>query len=139
MPVRRWDLADDRVEHLGDAEPGLGRGVDDGAGVDVEEGAHLLLHPLGIGGGEVDLQIRRIEFITGNATGTFINYLVEDRDDDEIVGEGKVEVGDCLSLHPLVGVDEQDDALAGQQRAGHLRAEVDVARRVDQVQEILLS
>ena len=81
----------------------------------------------------------RIEFIIGNATGTFINYLVEDRDDDEIVCEGKVEIGDCLSLHPLVGVDEQDDALARQQRAGHLRAEVDVTRRVDQVQEILLS
>ena len=77
MPVRRWDLADDRVEHLGDAEPGLGRGVDDGGGIDVEEGAHLLLHPLGIGSGEVDLV--RVEFIyhrTPNITSTFINYLV---------------------------------------------------------------
>ena len=51
MSVRGRDLVDDRVEHLFDAEPDLGRGVEDRAGVNVEERAHLLLHPLGIGGG----------------------------------------------------------------------------------------
>ena len=66
-------------------------------------------------------------------------YLVEDGNDNEVVGEGQVEVGDGLSLHPLVGIDEQNDALARQQRSGHLGAEVDVARRVDQVQQVLMS
>jgi hypothetical protein len=53
--------------------------------------------------------------------------LVEHRDDREVVLQRQVEVGQRLRLDALGGVDEQDGALAGGQRAGHLVGEVDVA------------
>src|SRR3712207_7051495 len=40
-----------------------------------------------------------------------------------------------LRLDALGGVDEEDGALAGGQRTGHLVGEVDVSRGVDHVQE----
>jgi hypothetical protein len=42
-----------------------------------------------------------------------------------------------LSLDTLRGVDEQDHALAGGQRPRHLVAEVDVAGRVDEVNDVV--
>ena len=54
--------------------------------------------------------------------------LVEAGDDLEVVLEGQVAVGQGLGLDALGGVDQQDHALAGGQRPGHLVAEVDVAR-----------
>ena len=64
--------------------------------------------------------------------------LVERGDDLEVVLEGEVAVGQGLGLDALRRVDEQDHALAGGQRAGHLVAEVDVAGRVDQVDDVVL-
>ena len=57
-------------------------------------------HPLGIGGGEVD--------------------LVEGRDDLEPGIDGHVGVGESLGLHPLGGVGQQQGSLAGRQRSRHL-------------------
>ena len=54
--------------------------------------------------------------------------LVQHRDDVQVVLERQVEVGQRLRLDALRGVDQQDGALAGGQRAGHLVGEVDVAR-----------
>ncbi len=62
--------------------------------------------------------------------------LVDHRDDLQIVLHGKVEVGQCLGLHALGGIDEQQDAFAGGQRTGHLIREIHVARRVDEVQAV---
>ena len=53
--------------------------------------------------------------------------LVEHRDDREVVLQGQVQVGQRLRLDALGGVDEEDRALAGGQRPGHLVGEVDVA------------
>ena len=50
----------------------------------------------------------------------------------------QVEVGQGLRLDALGGVDQQHGTLAGLQRARHLVGEVDVARRVDQVQDVFL-
>ena len=75
-------------------------------------------HPVGLGGRQVD--------------------LVEGGDDREVVLDGQVAVGQRLGLDALGGVDQQDDALAGGQRPGHLVAEVDVAGGVDQVDDVAL-
>ena len=64
--------------------------------------------------------------------------LVERGDDLEVVLEGQVAVGQGLGLDALGGVDEQDHALAGGQRPRHLVAEVDVAGRVDEVEDVVL-
>ena len=65
--------------------------------------------------------------------------LVDDRDDFEPAVHRQVRVGERLRLHTLGGIDEQQRALAGSQRAGHLVREVDVAGRVDQVEDVLVS
>ena len=73
---------------------------------------------VGLGGGQVD--------------------LVERGDDREVVLEREVAVGEGLGLDPLRRVDEQERALAGGEAARHLVAEVDVAGRVDQVEDVVL-
>ena len=61
--------------------------------------------------------------------------LVDRRDDDEPGLLGQVVVGEGLGLDPLRGVDQQHCALARGQRPADLVGEVDVAGRVDQVQD----
>ena len=65
--------------------------------------------------------------------------LVDDRDDLEVVLDGEVRVGERLRLDALRRVDEQQRAFAGGERPRHFVREVDVARRVDQVQDVLLA
>ncbi len=65
--------------------------------------------------------------------------LVEHGDDLEVVVDGQVGVGHRLGLDPLRGVDDQHRAFASGQRARDLVGEVDVARRVDQVELIVLA
>ena len=64
--------------------------------------------------------------------------LVERGDDLEVVLERQVAVGQRLRLDPLGGVDHEHDALAGGERPADLVAEVDVAGRVDQVEDVAL-
>ena len=85
----------------------------------LEYGEELLGDQLGVGPRQVD--------------------LVDDRQDGQVRREGEEEVGDGLGLHPLVGVHQQQDALAGAQAPRHLVAEVHVPRRADQVEEELLA
>ncbi len=65
--------------------------------------------------------------------------LVEDGDDLMIVVDGLIDVGERLGFHTLRGVDHQQRAFTGRQRAGHFVRKVHVARRVDQVQRILFT
>ena len=113
-----WDAFDDGVEQLGHPLAGLGADAQDVLGGDAEHPLDLGCVAVGLGGGEVD--------------------LVQGGDDLEVVLEGQVAVGEGLGLDALGGVDEEDHALAGGQRAAHLVAEVDVARRVDEVQGVAL-
>ena len=104
------------LEQRGHPLAGLGRDVQDLVGrqaehvLDLEGAAHR------VGGGQVD--------------------LVEDGHDLEVVLDGLVAVGQRLGLNALAGVDQQHRPLAGGQRPGDLVAEVDVARRVDQVEDV---
>ena len=62
--------------------------------------------------------------------------LVQHRDDGDALLGRRVAVGDRLRLDPLRRVDDEQRALAGGERARHLVGEVDVARRVDQVEVV---
>ena len=65
--------------------------------------------------------------------------LVEDRHDLVVGVERVIDVGERLRLDALAGVDHQQRALAGGERAVHLVGEVDVAGRVDQVEDVVLA
>ena len=65
--------------------------------------------------------------------------LVEDRHDLVAGVERVVDVGERLRLDALAGVDHQQRALAGGERARHLIGEVDVAGRVHQVEDVGLA
>ena len=110
---------DDRLQHVGDAEAGLGRDQHGVGGVDADHLLDLLADALGLGGRQVD--------------------LVEDHDDLVVVVDRLVDVGQRLRLDALAGVDDQQRALAGGERARHLIGEVDMAGRVDQVEDVVLA
>ena len=109
---------DHRLEDLVDADAGLGRGQQRVGGVEADHLLDLLLGALGIGRRQID--------------------LVEHRHDLEVVVEREVDVGQRLRLDALRGVDDQQRALAGAERARDLVAEVDVAGRVDEVDDVVL-
>ena len=56
-----------------------------------------------------------------------------------VVVDGLVDVGERLRLDALAGVDHQQRALAGGERAVDLVGEIDVAGRVDQVEDVVLA
>ena len=65
--------------------------------------------------------------------------LVEDRDDLEPGLHGQKEIREGLGLHPLRRIDDEDRPFARGERPAHLVGEVDVARRVDQVELVGLA
>ena len=78
-----------------------------------------------LGDGAVGIGLRQVD-------------LVHDRDDLEVVLDREVRVRERLRLDPLRRVDDEQRALARLQRARDLVGEVDVARRVDQVELVAL-
>ena len=119
VALGRGQALDDRLQHGLDVLAGLGGDRDGVGGVEADHLLDLLLDAVGVGGRQVD--------------------LVEDGQDLEVVVEGLVDVGERLRLHALAGVDDQHGALAGRERARDLVGEVDVARRVHQVELIGLA
>ena len=74
---------------------------------------------------------------SGSAEGRSI--LLMTGHDREVVVGGEVGVGERLRLDALRRVHDEHGALAGRERARDLVGEVDVARRVDQVQDVLVA
>ena len=64
--------------------------------------------------------------------------LVQDGHQLQIVLQRKVGVGQRLRFHALAGVHHQHSALAGGQTSAHLVVEVHMARRVDEVELVIL-
>ena len=114
LPLGGGDALDDRLEDLRHAHPGLGGDPQRFVGVATGQVGDFGRHALRLGAGQVD--------------------LVDHRDQLEAGVDRQVGVGDGLRLDPLGGVDDQQRALAGGEAARDLVGEVDVARRVDQVQ-----
>ena len=109
----------DRLQHLVDAEAGLGGDHHRVGGVEADHVLDLLLDALRLGGGQVD--------------------LVEDRHDLVVVVDRLVDVGERLRLDALARVDDEQRALAGGERAVHLVGEIDMAGRVDEVELVVLA
>ena len=81
---RRHTL-DHLVQQVGNSNAQLGRDGGHVIGVDVKHGEKLLLHTIGISPWQVD--------------------LIDHRQDREVIGKGKEEVGNCLSLKRNVDTD----------------------------------
>ena len=113
---RRRYLVDDLVEKLLDALTGLGADLEHVGGVTADDPGDLLRVLLRLGGRQVD--------------------LVQHRDDREVVLQCHVQVRQGLCLDALGGVHQQDRTFARGQRARHLVGEVDVARGVDQAEDV---
>src|SRR5688572_30193173 len=116
---RRVKARDDRLQDVVDARAFLRAGQDGSAAVEADDVLDLALALVGLRAGQVD--------------------LVDDRDDLEVVLDGKVGVGERLRLDALRRVDQQQRAFAGGKRARHLIAEVDMTGSVDQVEDVLSS
>ena len=105
------------VEQVGDALAGLPRHPQHVAGFAADDVGDLGGVAVRVGGRQVD--------------------LVQYRDDCEVAIQRQVQVGQRLRLDALRGVDQQHRALARLQRPRHLVGEVDVARGVDQMQDVI--
>ena len=119
IALRRRQPRHQRFQHPLDVEPGLGRDQHRVRGVEADHILDLLLDPVGLGGRQVD--------------------LVQDRHDLVPGGDRLVDIGEGLRLDPLAGVDHQQRALARGQRAADLIGEIDMARRVHQVEDVILA
>ena len=101
------------------AHAGLARGQHRVVGGDGQAVLDLLAHAIRLGSRKVD--------------------LVDQRDDLQVGVHGHHRVGHRLRLDALRGVDHQDGSFARSQRTAHLVGEVDMARRVDQVELVGLA
>ena len=110
---------DDGTQYVVYSLPCLARGIDDVVEVATDEVDNLVGHLFGHGVGHVD--------------------FVDDWHNLQVVVYGHVEVAYGLGLHALRGVNHQQCAFAGCYRTAHLVGEVYVARRINQVQYILLA
>ena len=88
-------------------------------GVDADHVLDLLADAFGLGGGQVD--------------------LVEHRHDLETGIDRLIDIGQRLRLDALAGIDHQQRAFAGGKAAADLIGEVDMARRVHQIEDIGLA
>ena len=114
VALRGREEVDDGLEDGGDVEAGLGGDGDRVVGREADGLFNHLLGALDVGGGEID--------------------LVDDGDDLEAVGDGEIGVGEGLGFDALGGIDDEQGAFAGGERAGDLVGEVDVAGGVDEVE-----
>ena len=115
----RRDALHDGFEDLGDAQPGLGADEDGVGGIEADGVFDHLFGARDVGARQVD--------------------LVDDRDDFESVIDGEVGVGQGLGFDALRGIDDQQRAFAGGQRARDFVGEIDVAGSVDEVELVGLA
>ena len=111
-------LFHDRLDELIDALPELCRHRNGLERVEPQIGVDLLARTLDIRGGQID--------------------FVDHRKELELVLHREIEVRDRLRLDTLGCVDENQRSLARHQRAAHFVGEVDVTRRIDEVQLVSL-
>ena len=115
----RRHQVDDVLQNFVNADALLGAGQHGIARVQADDGLDLLANALGLGRRQVD--------------------LVDDRNDLQVVMQRQVSIGERLRFHALRRIHHQQRAFAGLQAARDLVGEIDVARRIDQVQLIHLA
>ncbi len=116
IALRGRNPLDDRLEDGRHARSVLGRGEEDFLAGDRQDAFELLDDRIRVGRRQVD--------------------LVEDGDERQALAHREMDVGEGLGLDPLGRIDDQDRPVAGLEAVAHLVGEVDVARRVDQVEAI---
>ena len=116
---RRRNARDDRLEHFDHVEAGLGADRNRIGRVNADHGFDFFLDLVDVGGRQVD--------------------LVEHRHDLEAEFDRGVAVCDRLCLDALRGIDHEQGALAGRERAADFVAEVHVAGRVDKIELVNLA
>ena len=119
VALRRGDVRDNGLEDLVDALARLGRALDGVRRIEADDVLDFLFHTLGIRARQID--------------------LVDDGDDLEIVLERHVDVRERLRLDALRRVDDEQCAFARREGARDLVCEIDMARRVNEVQLVFLA
>ena len=119
VALRAGEMLHDVLEHGLDVDALLGGNFRRVLGGDRQNVLDLLLDALGVGGGQVD--------------------LVEHGANFKVVLHRKIRVCERLRLDALRGVDDEQRALTRRERARDLVVEVDVARRVDEVEGVDLA
>ena len=109
----------DGLENFLDADAHLRAGLDRFLGGNRENFLELLLHRANVG-------IRQID-------------LVDHRDDGQALFVREMHVGDRLRLNALGGIHDQQGAFARRQAARNFVGEIDVPRRIEQVEPVFFS
>ena len=119
VALGRGDFGDDGFQYVVDADARFGRRQHRLRCVETDHLLNFRAHLFGLGGGQVD--------------------LVEDGHDLMVMLDGLIDIGQRLRLNPLRRVDDQQRAFACGKAARHFIGEVDMARRVHQVQFVQLT
>jgi hypothetical protein len=114
---RRRNGGDQALQHLVDAQAGLGTALDCVGGIDADDFFDFFFDAVRIGLWQVD--------------------LVQHRHDFQALLDGRVAVGNRLRFNALTGIDHQQRAFTGRQRATDFVGEVNVARGVNEVQLVV--
>lgn len=112
-------MFNDLGEHSRHVLARLGRNEHSALGIQLERVVHLLEHA-------GDISVREVD-------------LVQYWNQSQSLREGQIEVGHCLRLHALTGINEDEGATAAGIAPGHLGAEVDVAGGINQMQQIVIT
>ena len=114
VTLRRGDVVDHGLEQVMDADAGFAACQHGIVGRDGQAVLYLGFDALGLGAGKID--------------------LIDERDDLKVGVHGHHGVGHRLRLDALGGVDHEHGAFACGQAAADLIGEVDMTRRVDEVE-----
>ncbi len=113
---RRRQPVDHRLQHIGDADAFFRAGQDGMRAVESDDLFDLPARFFGLRAGQVD--------------------LVNHRNDLEVVLNREIGVGQRLRFDALRRVDQQHGAFARRKRPGHFVGKVDMARRIDEVEDV---
>ena len=113
------DALDNGFQDLVDAVARLGTDHDGVRCVQADDVFDFLADPVRVGAGQVD--------------------FIDDGNNFQIVFQGQVDVGQGLGFDALRGIDDEQGPFAGRQAARYFVVEVDVPRRVDEIERILFA
>ncbi len=119
IAFRRRHIAHDCFQNFGDAFAGLGAGENRVVSFQADEVFDLFDCFFRFGARQID--------------------LVDDRNQLEIVFDREISVRERLRFDALRSIDDQQRAFAGGKRTRNFVREIDVARRVDQIQHVRLA
>ncbi len=118
-PWGRGSFSTMPAKHVFNADAGLCGNGNRRERIEPQIRIDLLAHPVNVGGRQIDLIDHRQQF--------------------QIVFQGQIEVGNRLRFDPLRRIDDDQRTFARHQRTPHFVRKINVARRIDQIQQIVLA